>query len=346
MANPKKTPQPSGSGLKSESGPNSGSGLAGSLGAVPRTFWFSVIGPLVLLIGGYFAWIQYGAPNLDRAIYGLKTENLIVTPKPPWIDADVTKEVFQGADLGRLSVLDREMSATVFNAFRTHPWIRKVFRVQKISGCQVEINVEYREPLAMIYWEMPNGLQPQNTGSTVRTGGSTDGDTQTAAPKGIGEPSERLASFVPVDLDGVLLPWRDFGSDEVLRYWLIYAKNASTSGRVGADYSDVRVKAALRLCLLLKEHRETLGLERIYVYPSANPDNSPMGSKWILEVTSHNNQRFLWGNPPGMESAGEPNALAKAERLIQLTQRPTSEQSKLVEFDLSKASKSPADSFQ
>jgi len=305
-----------------------------------------VIGPLVLLIGGYFAWIQYGAPNLDRAVYGLKAENLIVTSKPAWIDANVTQEVFQGADLGRLSVLDREMSATVFNAFRTHPWIRKVFRVQKISGCQVEINVEYREPLAMIYWEMPNGLQPQNASSTVMTGGSPDGDTRNEPAQGIGQPSEKSASFVPVDLDGVLLPWRDFGSDEVLRYWLIYAKNASTSGRVGADYGDVRVKAALRLCLLLKEHREKLGLERIYVYPSANPDNSPTGSKWILEVTTRNNQRFLWGNPPGLESAGEPNSLAKAERLIQLTQRPTSDQSKLVEFDLSKASKAAADRFQ
>jgi len=330
LVNPKNAPSPEHSGLLS------------NLSQIPRTFWFSVVGPLVLLIGGYFAWIQYGAPNLDQAIYGLKSENLIVTPKPVWIKSDVAAEVFQGADLGRLSVLDRQMSASVFNAFRTHPWIRKVFRVQKISGCQVEVNVEYRKPLAMIYWESPKGNLNSHANLTVKTGGSVDEggiDPQNNVSNGIGYGADTAASFVPVDIDGVLLPWRDFDSNEVLKYWLIYAKNASTNGKVGADYGDVRVKAALLLCRLLDDHRESLGLERIYVYPSATPDNSPRGSQWTLELTSQNSQRFLWGNPPGFEKDGEPSAVAKAERLIQLTRRPTPDQAKLIEFDLTNSSK-------
>jgi hypothetical protein len=320
------------------------SGLLSSVGSVPRTFWFSVVGPLFLLIGGYFAWIQYGAPNLDRAMYGLKVENILITPKPPWIKSDVTTEVFQGADLGRLSVLDRQMSSTVFNAYRTHPWIRKVFRVQKLSGCQVRIDVEYREPIAMIYWETPstNGA-PQ---LKIRTGGSPEGDGKpgSSIPGSSGNVTEnKSASFVPVDADGVLLPWRDFQSDEVLQYFLIYAKNASATGKVGAEYGDVRIKAALLLCRILKDYRKQLGLERIYVYPSASPDGSQTASKWILELTTHTNQRFLWGSPPAFERPGEATAEMKAERLMQLTQRPTPDQAKLTEFDLTKTSKISVD---
>ena len=326
MANPKNSPTPRWSGLLNR------------VESVPRTFWFSVIGPLFLLIGGYFAWIQYGAPNLDRAVYGLKVENILITPKPPWIKSDVNAEVFQGADLGRLSVLDRQMSSTVFNAFRTHPWIRKVFRVQKLSGCQVRIDVEYREPIAMIYWETSNASGASHL--KIRTGGSPDGNASTVTQTNASDVAEnKSASFVPVDADGVLLPWRDFESDEVLQYFLIYAKNASASGKVGAEYGDVRIKAALLLCRLLKDYRKQLGLERIYVYPSASPDGSQLASKWMLEVTTQSNRRFLWGSPPTFEKPGEATAEMKAERLIQLSQRPTPDQSKLTEFDLTKTSK-------
>jgi hypothetical protein len=295
---------------------------------------------LFLLIGGYFAWIQYGAPNLDRAVYGLKAENILITPKPNWIKSDIAAEVFQGADLGRLSVLDRQMSSTVFNSFRTHPWIRKVFRVQKLSGCQVRVDVEYREPIAMIYWETPNASGvPQ---PIIRTGGSPNGETNTNEVANASNSSEnKSASFVPVDADGVLLPWRDFDSDDVLNYFLIYAKNASATGKVGAEYGDIRIKAALLLCRLLKDYRNQLGLERIYVYPSPNTDVSQLASKWMLEITTQSNQRFLWGSPPTFERPGEATPEMKAEKLVQLTQRPTPDQSKLTEFDLTKTSKAP-----
>jgi hypothetical protein len=123
------------------------------LGKIPRVGLLSILGPSVLLIAGYWLWISYGAKHLDRTRYGLRQENILLTAQPPWIRSPVLEEVYRGSDLGRLNVLDRQMSPTVSTAFQMHPWIRKVFRVQKLAGEQVEVLVEYREPLAMVFEE-------------------------------------------------------------------------------------------------------------------------------------------------------------------------------------------------
>jgi hypothetical protein len=274
--------------------------LLESLAKIPKIALVSVIGPVVLLVAGYLLWVNYGAQHLNKSLYGVHAENIILTPQPAWIKSPVLTEVFEGSDLGRLSTLDRQMSAAVWNAFRAHPWIRKVFRVQKLAGAQVRIDVEYREPLAMVYCELPN-TQGSNS-SRQESQLQKPASTLTVQSN---QTSDRMISFLPVDVDGVLLPTKDFKPEQVPQFMLIYAQSANPIGLVGGEYGDARIKEALLLCRLLKDVREKMGIEKVYVYPDPASEGP---SNWTLEL------RTKLGTSSGIRISGRTRFSSQASQ--------------------------------
>jgi hypothetical protein len=297
------------------------------LGKIPRVGLLSILGPSVLLIAGYWLWISYGAKHLDRTRYGLRQENILLTAQPPWIRSPVLEEVYRGSDLGRLNVLDRQMSPTVSTAFQMHPWIRKVFRVQKLAGEQVEVLVEYREPLAMVFEEAmaKSSAGWAATRTSLPPGGEGTAEDSTASSS---------MNFYPVDVDGVLLPTKDFRPEEIPNYMLIYAQGSTPVGKkVGGEYGDSRIREALMICRLVRDERQALELERVYVYQ--DPD-SEGPAKWIFELTTRRKTRVYWGHAPGREVAGEPGSPAKLRKLRELLLNPTPEQASEKSFDLVK----------
>lgn len=304
--------------------------LQATLSKVPRVGLISIAGPVVLLVVGYLLWINYGASHLDRSRYGLKSENISITPPPPWIQESIVDQVFKEADLGRLSTLDKQMTEVVSHAFRIHPWVRQVFRVHKFAGGQVGILVEYREPMAMVY---------------------EGGESKLTTPIAHNEPAPsvgRIASnetgeveddalFLPVDVDGVLLPTNDFTRDSIRNYFLVYAHGAVRSGKkFGTDYGDVRIRDALQLCRLLRDDRARLELEKIYVYP--DPSRNP-AIRSTLEITTKSGKRIHWGRPPGFEIPGEPGAPAKHRKLIEVLSNPDSPHATATDIDLVEVAK-------
>lgn len=297
-----------------------------TLAKIPKVAFISIMGPAFLLVVGYVLWVNYGAKHLNKSLYGLHIENISLTPQPTWIQSSVLTEVFQGSELGRLSVIDRQMTPALYNAFRTHPWIRQVFRAYKLTGAQVRVDVEYREPLAMVYCEISN----QEDKSHSVKGQSLNGKPVSASGVVQNSNSGRRISFLPVDADAVLLPTQDFKPDQVPQFILIYAQDATPIGMIGSEYGDVRIKEALRLCRLLKDVREKFGIERIYVYP----DQSSQGpSRWSLEITTKN-KKIRWGHPPGLEAPGEPGFPAKLRKLGEFLLNPTQNEVALSEMDL------------
>ncbi|MCA9194625.1 MAG: hypothetical protein KDB03_22795, partial [Planctomycetales bacterium] len=118
---------------------------------------FSIL-PLTVL--GYLAWFLWGAQHIDIALYSLKREHLIVTPQPNWISSDVVQEVFENGRLSSISLLAPDSNATIAHAFQAHPWIRRATRVSKRPGAKVEVDLVYRKPLAMVFYEKKRGLFP------------------------------------------------------------------------------------------------------------------------------------------------------------------------------------------
>ncbi|MCU0709377.1 MAG: hypothetical protein MUF23_13895 [Pirellula sp.] len=278
--------------------------LWGWIQAIPRAAVLSLVGPAILLLVGYLGWRYYGAKALDGTFYAIKPENIHLTNTPPWLKTDIVKQVFEGSGLGKMSLLDDQSSAVVARAFDAHPWIRKTYRVQRMAGGQILVNVEYRTPIAMVHCE-------------------TEGD---AATGGVTQ-----ENFLPIDTDGYLLPTQDFSQADIPSYLLIYAKNirASDHRRVGTPLGDSQITEAVQLCRALLPIRSDANLVAIYVYPSRRAGKA----KWMLELATRGGPRIIWGSAPGLEAIDEPSAQLKIRRLLEITsQRDLWSQP---EFDLS-----------
>lgn len=264
------------------------------LRVIPPVAALSVVGPAVLLVAAYIAWHSWGARRLDRAMYSLQLEQMQVTPQPAWITADVRQEVFQGARLDRVSSLDPQAAATVAHAFRMHPWVRRTLRVTRLAGGRVQVDLEYRRPLALVH-------QP-GVGSDDQAAGR------------VGDGSRPAALGLAVDHDGVVLPSQDFQGLDANPYFWVYAYGAQPVGLfVGSQFGDARVLDALDLCRLLEPHRKTLQLRAVYVYPDPR---SSLRDRWLLELETHLGGKVVWGSPPGRELPSELTAEQKLAELL------------------------------
>ena len=254
--------------------------------SIPRTAILSMVGPSLLCVVGYFGWLYYGAHKLDMAYYGLKKENIHITPQPAWLKkTNVLDEVFNGSSLSRLSLLDGKTPEVLARVFDAHPCVRKTHRVEKMAG-GVVINLEYRIPVAMVHCQLID--------------------------KASGQSQE---GFLPVDAEAVLLAADNFTPSDVPQYITIFASGApvDTNGNEGKAFSDPRIKEAAGLCSLLLPYREAAKISRVMVYGSKQPGKT----NWVLEIqTAGSGPSFRWGSCPGKEATGEPLPEAKLKQLM------------------------------
>lgn len=261
----------------------------------------SIAGPAMLLVFGYLAWVNWGAPNIDRVYYSLKIEDLIVPPQPPWIKVSVVEEVYRGSSLKDVSLLDHNASPTIAQAFDVHPWVRGRPRVIPTAGGKVQVTFEYRRPIAMVY------LNPYSP--LLKKISNEDSN------KGIGKAE---LSFLAVDMDAVLLPSGERQPYDVNEYIQICVQDGATpSGPVGAPFGDQRVADGVRLATILDPVKRDLQILAIYVY---RDPISKDGTRFLLEITTkpigdNPEKRLYWGHSPGAEISGE---LSPEEKLRKL----------------------------
>jgi len=268
-----------------------------------------IVGPAALLVLGYLCWTFWGAQVVDRTYFSLKFENIKVTPQPVWIKSEVAKEVYEGSFLKGVSLLDRNAASTIANAFDLHPWVKRTNRVTKLPGGEVQVDLEYRQPIAMV------GLDP-----------ATPTERRRSEVEKIAEDKWR---FIPIDSEGVILPHDDKQQTYRLNdYLLVYAMGTSTTSFVGQPFGDSRIHDAVKLCVLLNPLRRELNIERIYVR------EVPLGSgrkDFLLDVAtrpteSGEQRRVTWGHAPEADAPGETDIKTKLQRLYQFfsSDRPTS----------------------
>jgi hypothetical protein len=257
--------------------------------SIPRSALLSMIGPLVLCVCGYLGWRFYGAPRLDLAYYGLKKENIHLSPaQPSWMrTTKVLDDVFQGSSLANMSLLDSQTPIVLARVFDAHPCVRATQRVERMAG-QVMVKLEYRLPVAMVACQVPD----QATGKDQH-------------------------SFLPVDADAVLLKTDNFLPEDVPKYISIYAESLNSNHKLvdGKPFDDSRVKEAVKLCQLLQPIREAAKITRVYVYPSRRVERLEK-ALWFLEIETADGPRIQWGSAPGLEGFGEPTAETKIKQLL------------------------------
>ena len=219
-------------------------------------------------------------PDLRQSSqYRFETSQIEITPPPHWVPHDVVEQVVKRAGLPHeMSLLDESVTQRIAAAFERHPWIKGNVRVRTAVPARVQVDVEYREPVAMV---------------SVSSG-----------PK---------SGLFPIDVDGILLPGADFPPAEIAKYPVIENVATAPRGRAGDEWGDARVLGAARLAVLLKPNWKEFGLKSIRVPSASGTKVAAEDLSYQLGTTG--GSRIVWGRAPGSRHPGELPAEKKIDRM-------------------------------
>jgi hypothetical protein len=202
----------------------------------PRV-WLAYLGLIAALaFGGVVAWHKASPLIVVSQDYLLTPDKVTLSPPPPaWIRSDVRGEALR---TGRLdtpqSLLSQDLAQRAFQAFSVHPWIAKVLRVAKGHPAWMQVEVEYRRPVAMVQ---------------------------------VGD------NLLPVAADAVLLPHEDFSPVDARGYPRIEGIDNLPAGSPGAPWGDARVLGAAQIAAAVGDRWKPLNLERIRPARSHEPSS-------------------------------------------------------------------------
>ena len=249
---------------------------------LPHTRIVLAIGIVALFVGGaIWLWRVYSPAIIERqqGDYLVEIEDVVIPPQPEWIHADVQAEVFRDAGWHDHppSILDEELTVKVAQAFELHTWVAEVTRVRKRHPPQVDVELTYRQPTAMVEVDY-----------------------------------QGQAGLLPVDAEGVLLPPDNFTALEARAFPRIVADHSGPRGPVGTPWGDRRVWAAAKVINVVKPKWQAWDLYRVVALddPSGLANQEP-----TCEILTRGGTRIVWGHAPGHESGREPTADAKFAKL-------------------------------
>lgn len=184
-----------------------------------------------IVVGIVALWpyaVQWWPSLRGRAEYGITFDQIQITPKPDSpVPDDFLKQVERDSGLSEtLSILDEHLTEELAQAFGRHPWVAKVVRVQKSYPASIAVELEYRQPVAII---------------------------QTA-----------LDQYV-IDKDAILLPSSDVLGQADVKYPTVVAENLKAPAKVGQAWDHPHIVAAARLADLLHDKWATLKLNTIVI---------------------------------------------------------------------------------
>lgn len=265
---------------KAEPGPNLAPRWAPWVRLRPRV-WASLGALAVCGLMVNLAWRHYAPVIARHEQYQITAQDIVISPPPAWIRADIRAEVFSTSGLAdSLSILDdwTLLCDRLTQAFRLHPWVASVGPIRRRLPSTLEIELAYRKPVAAVE--------------------STDA-------AGI--------AFLPVDVRAIRLPEKDL-TDIELRY---LPRISGISGRpqIGDVWNDVRVIDGAKLADALSDVWQQLRL--VELIPVARPASRSDTSLVSFEITTSGGTRILWGVAPGHErDAGESPLETKRKRLL------------------------------
>jgi hypothetical protein len=178
-------------------------------------------------------WQQVRPHVSTRAEYLTPAEKIEITPTPEWIHADIQTEVIRDSGLKEpLSILDERLKTRLTQSFSLHPWVARVAAVRTSYPARIEVDLEYRRPVAMV--EVQGGL-------------------------------------LPIDRDGVLLPTEDFSPQDAQAYPRIAGIVSGPLGPLGTRWGDPALEAAAKLAPVLQPVWKEFQLHHIQLQPRTGP---------------------------------------------------------------------------
>jgi len=260
----------------------------------------AVVFVFALIGGAVYAWQRWGEDITQGPDYVLQPEDIVISdnsPVPAWIHSDIKADVVRQGSLSGLSILDRQLTVKVAQAFTMHSWVETVTHVSKHHPARVVVEMMYRRPVAMVQ---------------------------------VVNPEDGLPGLLPVDIEGVLLPTdgffrlppddylgspKEFVADQARKFIRIYVPDARPTGLAGSAWGDRRVVGGARIAAVLQEHWERLGLYRITTRESNASGDSP--TEPTYDLFTRNGVRVIWGTAPDAKNAADAKAAVdKVSRLV------------------------------
>lgn len=241
-----------------------------------------VVGGLALAANE--AWRHYGTTHAHWENYSVGPDAIEISPPPPWVRADIKTDVVRLGSLENLSLLERNTSQRVAEAFALHPWVSDVQRVAKFYPASIQVQVAYRKPVAVV--EVEHEGQP---------------------------------GLLPVDRLGILLPPEDFSTGQVKLLPRVAVGKTFPVGAIGTSWGDERVAAGALVAEALCDDWGQTSLFRIEAQPTIAGGSADLTA---FEIVTRDQQRFIWGRAPGREGSGEKTAQEKRARLLELLKSP------------------------
>ncbi len=242
---------------------------------------WAMIWPAALVIGGYVAWQNWGAVHVSKKYYGIAPAKIHVTARPEYISSDIATSVYSDSRLDQLSLLDPSAAARIASAFSFHPWVHRVIAVRKLPGGEVDVHLQYRRPVAMVF--------------VISRHSEVQG-----------------RSFFAIDEEGVLLPTSEFSREETMKYVHIEVPDVYPTGGIGSNFGDARITGAAKVAAAMEPHRQILKLQSIRLDETSRTAPVPQ-----YEFSTSDGRDFFWGSPPGEEMYGEPKSDVKIRQLIE-----------------------------
>ena len=240
---------------------------------------------MALLLLGLISWpyLRTKIPRLsDQPQYSITVDNIVISEPPEWVPADIAHQAHNRARLPeRMSLLDKGLVPQIADAFKLHPWVKSVIRVEKHQPARVTVTLEYRKPVALV--EVQGGLYA-------------------------------------IDADGVLLPPRDFRQEDLKLYPIVTRVSSVPAGGAGEPWGDPVVLGAARIAEILvgrnpqgTEFWNALNVNRIET-PNRIAANDSLDDL-IYRLRTPGGSLIIWGRAPGTGHPGEVTADKKIRRL-------------------------------
>jgi hypothetical protein len=243
----------------------------------------------VIVAGIYWRWqvVRQTAPA--SAHYGLSPADIEIVPESDWIDSRVLlKKVVQDASLDdRLSLLDPKLNERISLAFRDHPWVERVERVEKFHPPRIKVTIVYRQPVAIVL--------------------------------GPGDLAADQVKYHAVDRNGIRLPIEDYVVDLNLLEKLAWVRHVPLKPPTeGEPWEDGRVLGAAKIADAIGPYWQKFSLLAIEPSPQPVPGST---QTYAFDLVTRGDQKIPWGRQSvGDESkteklSMEPTAKAKSQKL-------------------------------
>lgn len=235
---------------------------------------------LVLFLAVVAPYAPQFVPDLRHdPAYKVDLQAVSIPQGPKWVPADLVKQSLDTPEDPLLTLLEPDLSSKVAAKLQQQPWVARVRRVSAERSGTIQVDLDYRTPVAMIQ-----------------------------TPKGV----------YPVDSEGVLLPPQDFPPQDAELFPHVENVRSEPPTKPGLVWSDPVVLGGAQIAAKLvpdgdrEKYWKRFGLARIVGPENAHPTAGV--DQMSFELVTSTGSRIMWGKAPGSDAL-EPTIDQKIGRL-------------------------------